>query len=666
MTITTSGRIAFSDIMEEFGTPSEGFSGVPEKDSIGAFRISENVGSLTNLPIDIGVPRSGSPIKFSDFYGKRLNIVVYYTPTNIGIVNQPVGNLNARNTYALNDPTQVRVLGGYTSTPTDPTDKRIIINVNRLLGSQQSSARSSFGDVLRKRCAIRTGNWSATPPASIVMEIGSAAEIYGAGGNGGNAESSANPLPLASYGINGTSAIGIEHPTVVVNRGYIQCGFGGGGAGGWNRYSSGSALSGGGGGGGGAGIGVRSISGSGFIFGEIAAGGSTVNFPQAGSGTDGFVGSIGGSRIAGSGGAGGANNEIIGAGGTGGYFSPSQNGWDLRYARFTNRRLGIGTIIANPEGLFWHPDGVHAYVSGQANFVHRFTTNIPWEVNSLTWDGNTKRFQTSLAANGSITYASGIFLKSDGTRMWIASQSNNRIYQYDLSVPWDISTAVLPTTLTYFQTAATEGTGLQDFWWKPDGSAFYALFNSNDRVVQYDISSPSNYWDIGTSSSPNATFTTGRFFSVSNKDDSTSGLCFKPDGTTMYVAGAQRDRIYQFAISTPWQLNNTGGVTPTAAWVNSQVTLSVVTQDNNPRAVFVRQDNGESLYVVGTQNNGISQYSLSSQYGEGGGQSDVRGGYSGYPGFAFVSTSSTSLTIDPTSTGTIIGLTTIGSITPYF
>ena len=68
--------IKYSEIIAEFGTPSNG--------GIGEFRLSENVGSLTNLPLDADtcgvnanadIPQSGT-IKFSDFYNSRLNQVV--------------------------------------------------------------------------------------------------------------------------------------------------------------------------------------------------------------------------------------------------------------------------------------------------------------------------------------------------------------------------------------------------------------------------------------------------------------------------------------------------------------------------------------------------------------------------------------------------------------
>ena len=68
MAIKSSGSsLSFSEIEAEFG--SNGTR------SLGSYRLSQNIGSLSNLPLDSGIPTSGQ-IKFSDFYSKRLNIVV--------------------------------------------------------------------------------------------------------------------------------------------------------------------------------------------------------------------------------------------------------------------------------------------------------------------------------------------------------------------------------------------------------------------------------------------------------------------------------------------------------------------------------------------------------------------------------------------------------------
>ena len=87
MALQASGTISFSQITNEFGTP-------PGK-NLGAYRLDNqelntNEGTVSykealcieTIPLDAGIPTSGE-IKFSDFYGKRLNLIVdfYNHPT---------------------------------------------------------------------------------------------------------------------------------------------------------------------------------------------------------------------------------------------------------------------------------------------------------------------------------------------------------------------------------------------------------------------------------------------------------------------------------------------------------------------------------------------------------------------------------------------------------
>ncbi len=63
MAIKSSGtQLSFSEIEAEFGSNGER--------SLGDYRLTQNIGELSNLPLDTGVPTSGQ-IKFSDFYNKK-------------------------------------------------------------------------------------------------------------------------------------------------------------------------------------------------------------------------------------------------------------------------------------------------------------------------------------------------------------------------------------------------------------------------------------------------------------------------------------------------------------------------------------------------------------------------------------------------------------------
>ena len=287
MTLQSSGTIRWSEIRDEFGANISG-GGV----SLGRYRNSDsnfgnkNVGTLTDLPLDIGVPRSGT-ISASNFYSKRLNMVLdmYDGGTETRV--------NCRTRY--NDSSKVKVVGNYRSRPSNTDNTRVIVNINKTFGSETGSTN---------RVAVRSGGWGSN--CDLEFEIGSNGKIYGAGGNGGDGGSADNGG--GQNGSAGSTALGIEYSCTINNLGRIQSGYGGGGGGSGRREYRRSGKKGGrnvgssgGGGGGGAGF-------------PTSNGGDS---PQNayGGGSNGSDGGNGGNNTSGAGGAGGAS---AGAGGAGG------------------------------------------------------------------------------------------------------------------------------------------------------------------------------------------------------------------------------------------------------------------------------------------------------------------------------------------------------------
>ena len=282
MAVKASGSpLSFSEIETEFG--SNGTR------SLGGYRISQSVGSLSNLPLDSGVPQGNSQISFNDFYGKRLNVVV-----------DCFSGGDETRTIAKNDKwnnNQLTVIGGFRSQKEGGS--KIIINVNKKICSDKSAVTN---------CALKTGSWDST--AVVQVDVGSSGRILGSGGDGGRG---ANGIDNSGQpGFNGSSGLGIEVNNCTVNvasGGVIRAGFGGGGGGGGDRQvdKGEDRRASGGGGGGGAGC-------------PPGAGG-----PR---GTTGSLGSDGGAGTETSGGSGGGrgNNENQAYGGRGGDGGDAQGG----------------------------------------------------------------------------------------------------------------------------------------------------------------------------------------------------------------------------------------------------------------------------------------------------------------------------------------------------
>ena len=287
MALQASGSISASQISNEFGLP-------PGR-NLGAYRVSQSVGSLANLPLDTGIPQSGS-ISFSNFYSKRLNIVVdFYSG---GTVTRQTARTRYNNS-------NVTVIGGFKTRPSSGAGSRVIINVNKNIGSAQGNINN---------VALRTGSWESNTNLEIV--VGPAGTIIGAGGNGGNGTTG-----NGGSGTPGTSALGIQYTTTIINQGLIFGGRGGGGGGGAGVFKR-------------CGRNQRGCKGGQIFFLTGGGGAGGRGFPAGGGGGGGNAGSSGTIDSNGSGGAGqfgqGTQAGFSGTSGAGGAIEQSGGVWKCR------------------------------------------------------------------------------------------------------------------------------------------------------------------------------------------------------------------------------------------------------------------------------------------------------------------------------------------------
>ena len=203
-------------------------------------------------------------------------------------------------------------------------------------------------------------------------------------------------------------------------------------------------------------------------------------------------------------------------------------------------------------------------------------------LNQWTYSGKS----ISIAAQE--TGLTGLFFSSDGTKMYVVGSTADTVFQYNLSTAWNVSTATF-TTGNSLSTAAQD-TAAGDIYFKPDGTAFYLLGDTNNGVYQYTIATP---WVINTASYAS------KAFSVTTQETSPTGIWFKPDGTAMYICGTANDNINQYSLSTAWDVT-------TASFVQS---FYLGTQDGTPNCL-VFNPTGTSFYILGTTNDNVYQYNL--------------------------------------------------------
>lgn len=118
----------------------------------------------------------------------------------------------------------------------------------------------------------------------------------------------------------------------------------------------------------------------------------------------------------------------------------------------------------------------------------------------------------------------------------------------------------------------------QDISFNSDGTKMYILGSTGDYVYEYSLSTA---WDVDTRTS---TYN----YSVSPSETVPQGLYFKPDGTKMYVTGSSSDAVREYNLSVAWDLS-------TVSYVQNK---SISSQTGYPTGVFFKSD-GTKMYVSG-------------------------------------------------------------------
>ena len=237
------------------------------------------------------------------------------------------------------------------------------------------------------------------------------------------------------------------------------------------------------------------------------------------------------------------------------------------------------------------------------------STNNTWDVNStsqnytrldsapattLSWAGNlaTSSYTSkTLSVTSQDIYSREACLSSDGTKMYIVGNENNTVFQYTLTTAWDLSTASYASLS--FSVASQEGNA-QGLAFSADGTKMFVVGPTNDTVFQYGLSTA---WNVSTASYSSLSF------SVNAQEGTPTDVDISPDGTKMYIVGNQTNSILQYDLSTAFDVS-------TASYTAQ---FSISSQDSNSQSMAFNST-GTKMFMVGSNANTVFQYSLSTAY----------------------------------------------------
>ena len=217
----------------------------------------------------------------------------------------------------------------------------------------------------------------------------------------------------------------------------------------------------------------------------------------------------------------------------------------------------------NNDGTKMYVVGEGAGTDGEADDIHEYTLSTPYDPSTRTFrvgipighpNSNLVR-QIQFSNDGS-----KMFISTRGNANRCAAPCvHTRIWQYSLSTNFDISTA---TYSNIFFSVANEVTKIfGSFEFNNDGTMMYATdaaFNgaSTEKVYQYSLSTP---FDL----SGTVTLARSRELPSANQaragnsipDREPMGMEFNEDGTRLFMVGKQKNDISQYTLSEGFNID---------------------------------------------------------------------------------------------------------------
>lgn len=290
-------------------------------------------------------------------------------------------------------------------------------------------------------------------------------------------------------------------------------------------------------------------------------------------------------------------NEVAGSYGVG-HFSLDITGltanteyWYRAYAKFYLRPIDISSLTYDEKSydadtqinqasyVSFSPDGSKMYLADVVDgIVYQYTLSTPWDISTATYDD---KYYTA----AQMSYIKGCFFKPDGSKMYLTSDGDDRVYQYTLSTAWDVSTATYDSK--FYQESIAGETHPYGLFFNPDGSKMYVGGKDTKKVYQFTLSTE---WDVSTAAYNSKFY----YFNLSNLND--ISLILNGKNLCIFIGNV----VHQYTLSTAWDI--------TTASYDSK-SKDVVAQENSCSGLFLKPY-GDKLFIIGSQNFTVYQYSV--------------------------------------------------------
>ncbi len=261
--------------------------------------------------------------------------------------------------------------------------------------------------------------------------------------------------------------------------------------------------------------------------------------------------------------------------------------WNVDTASYATKSVYVGDEESKPFGVTFNPDGTKMYIIGiDTDTVYQYTLTTPWDVSTASY-----AIKSAYVGNQD-TFPHGVAFSSDGTKMYIKGVDTHTVYQYTLTTAWNVDTASYATKSVYVGDEDFDTLGMT---FSSDGTKMYIIEIITDTVYQYTLTTA---WNISTASYA------AKSVYVGNESIKGGSVAFSSDGTKMYIVGYDTNTAYQYTLTTAWDVS-------TASYATKSVYVG--DEDTYPLGIIFSPD-GTKMYIMGTSTDTVYQYTLTTAW----------------------------------------------------
>ncbi len=236
------------------------------------------------------------------------------------------------------------------------------------------------------------------------------------------------------------------------------------------------------------------------------------------------------------------------------------------------------------------------------------TTNNAWDVNSSS--ENYTRYNSATATTltfaglfdlSSASFVDSFDVSSQDTSPHGVAFNNDGTKMFIAGLQgldineYTLSSAFDVSTASFVDSfsVSSQDSAIRDVEFNADGTKMYVVGDTNNSIYEYHLSTA---FDVSTASYDST-------FSVAAQETNPSGMAFNTDGTKMFVLGRSGDDVGEYALSTGFDIS-------TASFTDS---FSVASQETGPEGIAFNTD-GTKMFIVGEAGDDVNVYTLSTGF----------------------------------------------------